>query len=291
MHENQPLISLNNEVKMPMLGYGVFQIPANKTAELVQTALQTGYRLIDTAAVYGNEVQVGEGIRRSGIDRSEIFVTTKLWINEFGYEEALKAFTTSKQKLGLDYLDLYLIHWPVPTQFDQTIASYRALEKLLADGLVRAIGVSNFNIGHLETLIEQTNIIPAVNQIELHPFLSQEMLRDAHSQLGIASQAWSPIGGTLRYSADHPEPTRDPLKHPTIIKLLEKYEKTPAQVILRWHIEHGIGIIPKSAHTNRIAENFNILNFSLNKDDLDAIDSLNSDMRGGPDPEVFGTQE
>ena len=261
MPQDQPLITLNNNIKMPQVGYGVFRIPPEQTAGLVQTALQTGYRLIDTAAVYGNEAEVGQGIRSSGIDRAEIFVTTKLWITEFGYEQALKAFEASRQKLGLDYVDLYLIHWPVPTKFDQTIAAYQALEKLLADGLVRSIGVSNFTPEHLDALIEQTNIVPAVNQIELHPFLSQEKLRETHAELGILSQAWSPIGGSLRYSDRLPEAVRDPLKNPTIKNLAEKYDKSPAQVILRWQIEQGIGIIPKSANPDRVQENFALFDF------------------------------
>ena len=289
MHETQPHITLNNNVKMPMIGYGVFRIPPKKTAELVKAAIQTGYRLIDTAAAYRNEAQVGEGLRRSGIDRSELFVTTKLWISDFGYDEALKAFDASRRKLGLDYVDLYLLHWPVPTKFDSTIASYQALEKLLTDGLVRAIGVSNFTPAHLETLIKHTDIIPAVNQIELHPFFSQKQLRETHSKLGIVTQAWSPIGGVMRYSGAHPDPTQNLLQHPTIIRLAEKYDKTPAQVILRWHIEHGIGIIPKSVHPDRIAENIDIMNFSLNAEDMIAVDSLNMDVRGGPDPETFGS--
>ena len=288
MRKTQPLISLHNDVKMPMIGYGVFQIPAKETAELVKTAIQTGYRLIDTAAAYRNEAQVGKGLQRSGIARSELFVTTKLWISDFGYDEALKGFDASRRKLGLDYVDLYLLHWPVPTKFNSTIASYQALEKLLADGLVRAIGVSNFTPANLETLIKHADIIPAVNQIELHPYFSQKQLRETHSKLGIVTQAWSPIGGVLRYSGGQPDTSKTLLKNPTIIKLAEKYAKTPAQIILRWHVDHGIAIIPKSVHPSRIAENLDILDFSLNEEDIVSIDSLNLDLRGGPDPDTFG---
>ncbi len=287
MTERYPLITLNNDVKMPIIGYGVFRIPAKETARLVETAITKGYRLIDTAAVYRNEKQVGEGIRRSGIDRSKLFVTTKLWIRDFGYDTAMQAFDLSMSKLGLEYLDLYLIHWPVPSHYDSTVASYKAMEKLLADGRIRAIGVSNHTTAHLANLIERTEVVPSVNQVELHPFFSQKKLRDTHAKRNIVTQAWSPIGGVLRYSADDPDAVQNPLNHPTIVKLAKKYGKTPAQLILRWHIEHGISVIPKSVRPERIAENIDIFDFTLSAEDIAAVDALDTGMRGGPDPETF----
>lgn len=287
MTERYPLITLNNDVKMPIIGYGVFRIPAKETARLVETAITKGYRLIDTAAVYRNEKQVGEGIRRSGIDRSKLFVTTKLWIRDFGYDTAMQAFDLSMSKLGLEYLDLYLIHWPVPSHYDSTVASYKAMEKLLADGRIRAIGVSNHTTAHLANLIERTEVVPTVNQVELHPFFAQKKLRDTHAKRNIVTQAWSPIGGVLRYSAHDPDAVQNPLNHPTIVKLAKKYGKTPAQLILRWHIEHGISVIPKSVRPERIAENIDIFDFTLSAEDIAAVDALDTGMRGGPDPETF----
>ena len=287
MTERYPLITLNNDIKMPIIGYGVFRIPAKETANLVETAITKGYRLIDTAAAYRNEKQVGEGIRRSGIDRSKLFVTTKLWIRDFGYDTAMQAFDLSMSKLGLEYLDLYLIHWPVPSHYDSTVASYKAMEKLLADGHIRAIGVSNHTTAHLANLIERTEVVPTVNQVELHPFFAQKKLRDTHAKRNIVTQAWSPIGGVLRYSADDPDAVQNPLNHPTIVKLAKKYGKTPAQLILRWHIEHGISVIPKSVRPERIAENIDIFDFTLSAEDIAAVDALDTGMRGGPDPETF----
>lgn len=285
MPTQSPLLRLNNDTEMPALGLGVFQSSPEQTIAAVETALAEGYRLIDTAAVYMNEREVGQAIRNSKIDRSEIFVTTKLWISDFGFEQALRACDVSLRKLGLDYVDLYLIHWPVPKNFEATIAAYKAAEQLLADGKTRAIGVSNFSPQHLETLIDETDIVPAVNQIELHPFFTQPEIRQADDRLGIITQSWSPIGGVQVYNPKDPSAVKNPLEHPTITALAARHGKTPAQIILRWHIEHGLSAIPKSVRPERIAENFNIFDFSLTTEEITAIDALHTNERGGPDPE------
>ncbi len=282
-----PLLTLNNGVKMPALGLGVFLSSPEQTASAAEFAIAKGYRLIDTAAAYLNERQVGEGIRRAGINRSEVFVTTKLWMTDYGYEHTLRAFDASLRKLGLEYVDLYLLHWPVPSDFDATVASYRAAEKLLAEGRVRAIGVSNFSAKHLETLLARAVVVPAVNQVELHPFFIQRELRDANQRLGIVTQSWSPIGGVYNRSAHTvPKAAKSPLEHPAIVKLAAKYGKTPAQVVLRWHIDHGLSAIPKSVRPERIAENIDIFDFVLSKDEIAAIDRLDTGARAGSNPET-----
>jgi diketogulonate reductase-like aldo/keto reductase len=280
------LITLNNGIGMPAFGLGLLRCAPEQTANVVEVAIANGYRLIDTAAAYGNERQVGEGVTGSGIDRSEIFVTTKLWISDYGYERALRSFDSSLCRLGLGYVDLYLVHWPVPSDFDATVASYRAAEKLLADGKVRAIGVSNFTAKHVENLIERARVVPAVNQVELHPFFNQQELRDVHKRLGIVTQSWSPIGGSMRRAAERGS-VRDPLEHSTVIKLAAKYRKTAAQVVLRWHIDHGLLPIPKSERPERIAENIDIFDFVLAEDDRAAIDAMETGVRSGPDPDIF----
>jgi diketogulonate reductase-like aldo/keto reductase len=286
MNTTIPTITLNNGVRMPSLGLGVLgRETLDLTADAVDTAIATGYRLIDTAAAYNNERNVGEGIARSDVDRSDLFITTKLWLSRYGYQSALQAFEASRRRLGLKYVDLYLLHWPLPSDFEATIESYRAAETLLADGRVRAIGVSNFGPAHLKKLMDQTEIVPAVNQVELHPFFAQRELREVHQALGIVTQAWSPLGGSVRRVTD-PKKTGDPLQHPTLVELAAKYEKTPAQVVLRWHIDHGFSAIPKSFRPERIAENFHISDFALTADDLAAIDTLDTRARSGPDPEV-----
>ncbi len=285
MTAGSPLLTLNNRVKMPALGLGVYRSSPEETAKVVEAAIANGYRLIDTAAAYLNERQVGEGIVRSGINRSEMFITTKLWMSDYGSERALRAFDSSLRKLGLDYLDLYLLHWPVPSDFEATVASYRAAEKLLAEGRVHAIGVSNFNPKHLKTLLDRTDVVPAVNQVELHPFFIQRDLQDADSRLGIVTQSWSPLGGSnVRHAAD-PSAAKNPLGHPTVIQLAAKYRKTPAQVVLRWHIDHGLSAIPKSVRAERIAENIAIFDFALARNDIAAIDAIDTGVRGGADPE------
>jgi len=283
MTTRSPLLTLNNGVTMPALGLGVLSRETREpTAAAVEAAINDGYRLIDTAAAYLNERQVGEGLARSGIDRSEMFITTKLWLSDYGYERALRAFEASLRRLGLDYVDLYLLHWPVPTAFDATVASYRAAEQMLADGRVRAIGVSNFSPRHLNALMERSRVVPAVNQVEVHPSFAQTALRAVHTRLGIVTQAWSPLGYTVRRAGK----TVDPLTHPTVVRLADRYGKTPAQVVLRWHIEQELSAIPKSFRPERIAENFDIFDFALTADDRAAIDALDTGVRSGADPEV-----
>jgi len=277
---------LNNGVEMPQLGFGVFLAPPEQTADAVETAINTGYRLVDTAAAYNNERQVGEGVRRSGIDRGEIFVTTKLWVADYGYEPALEAFAASLRRLGFDYVDLYLLHWPVPTDFDATVGAYRAAEKLLADGRARAIGVSNFLPHHLDDLLGRTDIVPAVNQVELNPYFTEQEVRDADDRHRIVTQSWSPIGGAYDRNPGTGVSTR-PLEHPLVLELAAKHGKTPAQVVIRWHLDHGFSAIPKSVTPSRIAENFDVFDFTLTRDEVAAIDALDTGTRAGADPEKF----
>jgi diketogulonate reductase-like aldo/keto reductase len=282
-------LKLNNGVEMPDFGLGVYQSNADQTRSAVTAALKHGYRLIDTAAAYMNEEQVGEAVRQSEVDRAEIFVTTKLWISDYGFDQTQHAFDRSMRKLGLESLDLYLLHWPVPTQFDKTIESWRAAERLLADGRVRAIGVCNFSPKELDELIARSEVVPAVNQVELHPFFAQPVLRLADQQRAIVTQAWSPIGGVQRYAAGGAG-ADDPLQHPHITQLAQKYGKTPAQIVLRWQIEIGNAVIPKSVHGGRIIENAAIFDFRLDKDELESISALDTGKRGGPDPERVSEQ-
>ncbi|GAA4219791.1 aldo/keto reductase [Actinocatenispora rupis] len=284
-----PELQLNNGVTMPALGLGVFQSPPEETAAAVETALQVGYRHIDTAAAYGNERQVGEGIRRSGVDRSEVFVETKVWVSDYGYDRTLHAFDKATRKLGVDQLDLLILHQPAPDRFDQTVDAYRALERLLADGTVRAIGVSNFMRHHLDELLRRTEIVPAVNQIELHPYFAQPDVQRADAEHGILTQAWSPIGGITFYPGfgDH---RRNALEDPTITRIAAEHDKTPAQVMLRWQIQHGRSAIPKSTNPGRIAENFRIFDFALTAEQIAALDALDTGVRHGPDPDVARTE-
>jgi len=251
-------LTLNNGVAIPVLGLGVFQSPPKETTAAVETAIADGYRLIDTAASYDNEREVGAAICASGIDRAEIFVTTKLWISDYGYDEALAGFEGCLRRLGLDYIDLFLLHQPVPTDFAATVDAYKAMENVLAEGRARAIGVSNFSEQHLENLMRSTEVVPAVNQVELHPFFTQQPLRAFHAKLGIATEAWSPLGGIHRYRPADPDAVLNALEHPTVAALADKYGKTPAQVVLRWHVEHGVVAIPKSVKPQRIAENVDV---------------------------------
>lgn len=278
---NTPSITLNNGVVMPALGFGVFRTPPEETASAVAAALTTGYRHIDTAAAYGNERGVGEAIRRSGLARSEIFVETKIWISDYGYDSTLHAFDKSAGKLGLDRIDLLLLHQALPGEFELTIDAYRALETLLADGRVRAIGVSNFMPEHLARLREVTSVVPAVNQIEVHPYFRQPEVLAADQANGIVSQAWSPIGGITFYRDGSRGST---LADPTIQEIAAAHGRTAAQVMLRWHLQQGRSAIPKSVTPERIAENFGIFDFVLTADQLAAIDALDAGIRGGPEP-------
>jgi 2,5-diketo-D-gluconate reductase A len=271
---DQPTITLTDSITIPQLGFGVFQVPPAETRQAVQRALAAGYRHIDTAAMYGNEQGVGQAIAESGLAREQLFVTTKLNNNAHGYDAALQAFEESRQALGLDYVDLYLIHWPLPAQ-DLYVETWRALIKLQADGVVRAVGVSNFQRTHLDRLADETGVVPALNQIELHPYLAQPDLRRYDADHGIATEAWSPIAqGAV-------------LTDPVITALGEKYGQSPAQVVIRWHLDLGNVVIPKSVTPARIVENFDVFDFELDPDDVAAIDALNRDQRTGPDPDRF----
>jgi diketogulonate reductase-like aldo/keto reductase len=276
--------TLNNGVQIPALGFGVFQTPPDETVSAVQTALATGYRHIDTAAAYGNERQVGEGLRRSELDRSEVFIETKIWISDYGYDAALHAFDKSAGKLGLDQIDLLILHQPLPGEFDLTLDAFRALEQLLADGKVRAIGVSNFLPEHLTRLLAETSVVPAVNQVEVHPYFRQSEVLAADAEHGILSQAWSPLGGITFYPGWGGEDRRSTLQDPTIREIAAAHDKTPAQVMLRWHLQQGRQVIPKSVTPSRIRENFDVFGFDLTADQLAAIDALDTGVRGGPEP-------
>ena len=280
-----PELVLNNGVSMPALGLGVFQSPPEETAAAVETALKVGYRHVDTAAAYGNERQVGEGIRRAGLDPAEVFVETKVWVSDYGYDETLHAFEKATRKIGVDRLDLLILHQPAPDRFDRTIAAYRALEKLLADGRVRAIGVSNFMRPHLDELLAATEVVPAVNQIELHPYFSQPDVRKADAEHGILTQAWSPIGGITFYPG-WGEERRNVLTDPAIGAIAAAHGRTPAQVLLRWQLQHGRSAIPKSTNPARIAENFAVFDFDLTGDEMAGIDALDTGVRNGPDPDI-----
>ncbi len=279
-----PTLTLNNGVTLPALGYGVFQTPPDETIAAVETALATGYRHIDTAAAYGNEREVGEGLRRSGLDRGEVFVETKVWISDYGYDATLHAFDKSAGKLGIDRIDLLILHQPMPKEFELTIEAYRALETLLADGKVRAIGVSNFMPDVLARLTDTASVTPAVNQIEVHPYFRQSEALAANAERGILSQAWSPIGGITFYRDGSEGST---LEDPTIVEIAEAHGRTPAQVMLRWHLQQGRQVIPKSVTPSRIAENIDVFDFDLTNEQLDAIDALDTGVRGGPDPETI----
>ncbi|MGY4715562.1 aldo/keto reductase [Bacillus amyloliquefaciens] len=273
----QAKATLHNGAEMPWFGIGVFKV--EEGAELVnavKTALVHGYRSVDTAAIYGNEEGVGEGIRQglqeAGLKREDIFVTSKVWNADLGYEETLKAFDTSLEKLGLDYLDLYLIHWPVEGKY---IDAWRALETLYRDGRIKAIGVSNFQIHHLKHLMKETEIKPMINQVEYHPRLTQKELLAFCTEQGIQLEAWSPLmQGQL-------------LDHPVLQEIAEKYGKSAAQVILRWDLQNGVITIPKSTKKHRIEENANVFDFELSADDMKRIDDLNENLRVGPDPDNF----
>jgi diketogulonate reductase-like aldo/keto reductase len=274
-------LTLNNGIEMPALGFGVFQAAPDETVDAVSTALETGYRLIDTAAAYGNEREVGEAIRRSGIPREDVFIETKVWISDYGYDETLHAFEKSTGKLDVDQLDLLILHQALPTRFDLTVGAYKALETLLADGRVRAIGVSNFMVDHLARLAEQTSIVPAINQIEVHPYFSQRAVQEADAAAGTVTQAWSPIGGITAYRPNGASVFDDE----TLRAIAASHGKSPAQVMLRWHLQQGRSALPKSVRPARIAENFDVFDFELSASELSSIDGLDTGERRRPEPE------
>lgn len=283
MNQNTvPQFTLNNGVAMPVIGLGVFQTPPPETIDAVLTALETGYRHIDTAAAYSNEREVGEGLRRSGVPRDEVFIETKVWVSDYGYDQTLHAFDKSSAKLGIDVVDLLILHQPRVEAFHLTVAAYQALEKLLADGRVRAIGVSNFTPAILERFLPQIDVVPAVNQIELHPYFTQVANAEANHAAGILTQAWSPIGGITHYSGSQATST---FTDETLVGIGERHGKAPAQVMLRWHVQRGRQVIPKSTRPERITENFEIFDFTLTDAELTAIDALDKGVRGGPDPD------
>jgi diketogulonate reductase-like aldo/keto reductase len=269
---------------MPALGFGVFQTPPDETRAAVETALSTGYRHIDTAAAYGNEREVGEAIATSGLDRDDVFVETKVWISDYGYDRTLHAWEKAAAKLGVDHLDLLILHQPAPDRFEKTIAAYKALETLLSDGRVRAIGVSNFMPHHLEQLLAATDVVPAVNQIELHPYFTQPDVQAADTDNGILTQAWSPIGGITFYPG-WGEDRKNVMQDPVIAAIAEAHGKSAAQDMQRWHLQHGRSAIPKSTNPERIAENFDVFDFELSTQELGAIDALDAGVRNGPDPD------
>ena len=269
-----PRISLRPDVEIPQLGFGVFQVPPAETQEVVSRALSAGYRHIDTAAAYRNEASVGQAIHASGIDRGEIFVTTKCFNDDHGYDKAKAAFKQSLERLELEHIDLYLIHWPVPAH-NLYVETWQAFIELQSEGLVRAIGVSNFQPAHLQRLVAETGVTPAINQVELHPYFQQEGPRHEHDQLDIVTEAWSPLGQGLE------------LKDPVIVEIAAAHSVTAAQTIIRWHIQLGNVVIPKSVTPERIAENFDVFDFHLGDADMDAIRTLDAGKRIGPDPDTF----
>ncbi|MCQ8278412.1 aldo/keto reductase [Acetobacteraceae bacterium KSS8] len=270
---NVPTIALNGGGAIPQLGYGVFKVKPEEAERAVGIAIQEGYRSIDTAAIYRNEEGVGRAIAAAEVPRAELFVTTKLWNTDQGTDTALRAFETSLGKLGLDYVDLYLIHWPRP-QDDKYVESWRVLERIAAEGRARAIGVSNFTVAHLRRLIDETGTVPAVNQIELHPGLQQNELHEFHRSHGIVTEAWSPLA-------------QGELENPVIGALAEKHGRTPAQVVLRWHMQRGVVAIPKSVTPSRIRENIDVFGFALDEADMRQMAGLDAGKRLGPDPETF----
>ncbi|MFD9689985.1 aldo/keto reductase [Kitasatospora sp. NPDC059088] len=269
-----PTVKLNNGVEIPQLGFGVFQVPDDETTTAVTAALEAGYRSIDTAAIYGNEAGVGRALAASGLARQDLFVTTKLWNADQGYDATLRAFDAGLAKLGLDTVDLYLIHWPTPAR-DRYVDSWRAIERLAAEGRIRAAGVSNFQPAHLQRLLETSELVPAVNQVELHPGLQQSELRAFHARHGIATEAWSPLAqGAV-------------LDDPAVTAIAERTGKSPAQVVLRWHLQLGNVVIPKSVTPARIRQNLDVFDFELTEQDMAGIAATDRGLRTGPHPDQF----
>lgn len=269
----QPMMRFNDGHRMPQIGAGIWQVPQADTAAVVRDALSVGYRLIDGAEAYDNEKQLGVALRDTDVPRAEIFVTTKLWNSDHGFDAALKGFDASMKRLRLDYLDLYLIHWPVASA-GLYVETWKALVRLRQEGRVRSIGVANFHEAHLDRLIAETGVTPALNQIELHPTLAQKKMRAADERRGIITQSWTPLG-------------RGDFEVPAVKAIAARLGATPAQVVLRWHIQHGLSVIPKSVHKARLAENFAALKIVLTAADMAALDAMESGNRVGPDPETF----
>ena len=269
-----PVLPIAPSEQIPQLGFGVFQVPPKETEVAVAEALSVGYRHIDTAAAYRNEGGVGQALHASGVDRDELFVTTKCWNDDQGYEQAKRACRASLERLELSHLDLYLIHWPVPAH-DQYVETWKAFVELQSEGLVRSIGVSNFQPEHLERVIAETGVAPAINQVELHPHFQQVGLRREHERLGVLTEAWSPLGQGLE------------LDDPAIVEIAEAHGKTPAQTIIRWHLQLGNVVIPKSVTPERIRENFEVFDFELSSEQMNAIAALDAGTRIGPDPDTF----
>jgi 2,5-diketo-D-gluconate reductase A len=269
---------LGDGVEIPQVGFGVFQVPEAETTAAVGHALAAGYRSIDTASLYRNERAVGRAVAQSGIPRADVFLTTKVWNSDHGHDATLRAFDASLDRLGTDYVDLYLIHWPVPAH-NLYVETWKALQQLLAEGRTRAIGVSNFQPSHLERLREETGAVPAVNQIELHPRLAQRELREYHARHGIVTEAWSPLGRGAQGGL---------LDDPTVGRIARRYGRTPAQVLLRWQIELGNVVIPRSVTPERIRQNIEIFDFGLDSADMADLAGLDADGRIGPHPDTFG---
>jgi diketogulonate reductase-like aldo/keto reductase len=272
--QDVPRVPLPGGEEIPQLGFGVFQVPPRDTAEVVTRALLAGYRHVDTAAAYGNEAGVGQAIHAAGLERNEVFVTTKCWNDDHGQERARRALRASLDRLEMDHVDLYLIHWPVPAN-DRYVETWQAFVELQAEGLTRSIGVSNFQPAHLERVIEATGVTPAVNQVELHPSLQQPGLRREHEELGIVTEAWSPLA------------QGEVLDDPAIARIAARRGRTPGQVVIRWHLQLGNVVIPKSVTPERIEENFDVFGFELDADDMEAIAELEAGERTGPDPDTF----
>jgi 2,5-diketo-D-gluconate reductase A len=269
-----PQLTLRDGVEIPQLGFGVFQVPPEETAEAVTLAFQAGYRHVDTAAAYQNEAAVGQAFRASGLPRDDVFITTKCFNDNHGYEQARKAFQASLDRLELDFVDLYLIHWPVPSQ-DKYVETWKAFIELQQEGLIRSIGVSNFQPSHLRRLVGETRVTPSVNQVELHPRFQQAGLRREHEELGIATEAWSPLA------------QGEVLDDPVIAEIAEEHERTPGQVVIRWHLQLGNAVIPKSVTPSRIEENIDVFGFHLTDAEMEAIEALDAGERTGPDPDTF----
>ncbi|MCT4331805.1 aldo/keto reductase [Paracoccus sp. YLB-12] len=270
----QPMLMLNDGRKMPQLGLGVWQMPAEGTAEAIATALRIGYRLIDGAAMYGNEAGMGQAVRDGDVPRDEVFVTSKLWNDQHGRDRTLRAFDATMQRIGLDWLDLFLIHWPAPQQ-DLYVETWKTLIELRDQGRIKSVGVANFQEPHLHRLIDETGVAPAVNQIELHPSFNQPAMRAVNRRLGIVTQSWAPLGRTADFDAA------------PVAQAAVRHGTSPAQVIIAWHLARGLSAIPKSQDSGRLQQNFDALKLRLTDAELDEIDALDSDARTGPDPDVF----